>query len=186
MGIMTEEAKPTRVMLDDTEFVRTKKYNDHPMELVFSRGTLALSEKCIFYKDNRAGQRTVTIIPFKNIDSFSIQTRRFHFILVVGVTLLLLALGSSIWLLSSAATVQPFQFPHSFSFVSVPLERVWAPALLLICGVIFLVTYSIHRRIELMICTASGNNRVRVLLPVKVSDSVKQFVAGLETQIRAA
>ncbi len=186
MGIITEEAKPTRIMLDNTEFVKTKKYKDSSMELVFGRGALALSEKCVFYKDTRSGQRTVTIIPFKNIDSFSIQTRKLNSLLVIGVVLVLLALGSSFWLLSSATTAQPFGFPQSSALVSLPLERFWAPSLSLICGFIFLVTYSFHRRLELMICTASGNNRVRVFLPIKVSESVDQFAAGLETQIRAA
>ena len=189
MGIITEELKPTRTMIDDTEFVRTKNNRtdrDSSMELVFGHGTLALSEKCIFYRTSQSGQRSVTIIPFKSVDSFSVQTRKFNLLLVVGVVMVLLAVGSGLWLLSSAAPGQPFGFPQGSTLVSLPLRQFWGPILSLICGSIFLVTYSIHRRLELMICTACGNNRVRVLLPIKVSDSVEQFVAGLETQLRAA
>ena len=186
MEIMTEEAKPSRTILDETEFVRTKRYEDPSMKLVFGRSTLALNEKCVFYKNSRSGQLTVTIIPFKNIDSFSIRICRFDSLLVVGVTLLLLALGSCLWALSSTATMQPFGSPNGLSLHSLPLKHFWAPSLSLICGFISLVMYSIYRRIELMICTTSGNGRVKVLLPIKVSDSVEQFVASLETQIKAA
>ena len=186
MGIITEETKPSRALLDQTEFVRTKRYKNPPMELVYGRSTLALSEKCVFYKDTRSGQRVVTIIPFKNIDSFAIQIRRFDLFLVVGVVLVLLALGSGLWLFSSVAAAQSFGFPQGSVLASPLLKRFWAPSLTLICGFIFLVAYSIHRRLELMICTASGNNRVRVLLPIKISESVEQFVEGLETQIQAA
>ena len=185
MGIMTEEVKPSRAMLDDTEFVRTKRYEEPSMKLVFGRGTLTLSEKCVLCRNTRSAQRTVTVIPFKNIDSFSIQIRRSYSLLVVGVVLLLLALGSGLWVLSTAAMAQPAGYTQSSPPVSPLLKHFLAPSISLACGFIFLVTYSIYRRIELMICSASGNNRVKVLLPIKLSDSVEQFVAALETQILA-
>ena len=186
MGIITEQLKPTRTVIDDTELVRTNNDRDSSMELVFGHGTLALNEKCVFYKTSHSGHRAVTIIPFKNIDCLSVKTCKSNALLAFGAFFVLLAVSSGLRLLWLAASGQPFELLHSYTMVSLSLRQFWLSFLSLVCGFMLLLTYSIYRRVELMICTAYGNNRVKVLLPIRVCDSVEQFVIGLETQIRAA
>lgn len=184
MGIITEESKPARVLLDNTEFVRTKRSPERPKELVLGRDSLALREKRVIYRNIQSGLKTVTIIPYKNIDSFCIQTRRLNSLLLAGVVMVLLAVGWGIWMVSALAPTQAFGSQQSSASLFLQLKPLWGPSLTLIGGFIFLVAYTVYHRRELIICTASGNNQVRVSLSRGVEDSVEEFVGALEAQMQ--
>ena len=184
MGIITEESKPARALLDNTEFVRTKRSPERPKEIVLGRDSLALKEKCVIYRSIESGLKTVTIIPYKNIDSFCIQTRRLNSLLLVGVVLVLLAVGWGIGMVSWLAPAQAFGSQQSSALLFLQLKPLWGPSLSLICGFIFLATYTVYHRLELVICPTSGNNQLKVSLSRRVEDSVEEFVGGLEAQMQ--
>lgn len=102
MEIITEELRSQPTSLDDTEFVKPKTNPEYHDQIVSGKESLTFGKSCLVYRDIRFSQMNVKIVPVRNIDFFSIQTKRSVPLLALGILLLSFSAltGLSIYFLS--------------------------------------------------------------------------------------
>ncbi len=183
MELMTEEVRSQHNPLDETEFVKPKTNPEYHGQIVSGKNSLAVVKNCLVYRNIRFRQMKVKIVPIRNIDFFSIQTRRSIPLLSLGILLLSISvlMGLFIHFFSIDNPLLLFSQPSPPTYSQ--LKLIWPPLLSLLCGVIVLVVYALRRRTELAIWTRSANNKLKIFLSPDIGSSLERFVAYIENHV---
>ena len=183
MEILTEELGSQHNSLDDTEFVKPKTNPEYHGQIVSGKDSLAIGKNCLVYRDIRSRQMNVKIVPIRNIDFFSIQTRRSIPLLSFGILLLSFSAVMGLFIHFFSIDNPLLFFSQSSPPAYSQLKLIWPPLLSLLCGVIVLVVYALRRRTELTIWTRSANNKLKIVLSPNIGSSLERFVANIENHV---
>jgi hypothetical protein len=184
MEIITEELGSETNSLDGTEFVKPKSTSEYHGQIASGNESLTFGKNCLVYRNIRSRQMNVKIVPIKNIDFFSIQTRRSVPLLSLGIFLLFLSalMGLLIYFFSVNEQLVFFSQPSPSALAQ--LKLFWPPLISLLCGIIVLMVYAFRRRAELIIWTRSANNKLKIFLSPNAGGSLERFVAYIEAHVR--
>jgi hypothetical protein len=199
MGIITEtySTPPERTGLDEIELMRTKAEQAHSQAspaaeakgiqkrcptISYRSASLTLSDKCVVYRNVVSRGRVVTIIPFRSIDSFAVQTFKAKWLRSIATFFIVASILIGLAILS--LLYGKYIFGQFASFWTPDPRVAWLPFLFFVLGLAGFVAYALHSQTELVIYNRSGNNQVRLPLSGKMKDAVEQFVAAIEVQMR--
>jgi hypothetical protein len=184
MGIITEDLRSQRALLDNTEFVRPTVSHEYTNQIVSGNESLSLSENCVIYRQLSSGKKVVKIIPFTNVDFFCLQTCKFKPLLTIGVSILVLAAVSGLCIYFIPIAGGLLDLSQTLPQVPSQISSFGAPVLFLIIGVILLLIYTIQSRVELVICTKSASNQIKMSASDHIKESLEKFVESIESQMR--